>query len=166
MCDSSFRAMSGPPSGTSSSTAQSGEEGLVTGDDAGDRLRLGSRVPLVELERAAEDDAVRAREHVAGTAGEGVADLGLRLEDYELAAGGMQLLVVEQVAAAEAGAIEDQRFGQRGDVRRRRELAHLDLAASDLHVADHLAQVAAGLHVHRVVAKRTRPRERMLGGRE
>ena len=67
---------------------------------------------------------------------------------------GLQVLVVEQLAAAEARAVEDQGFGQGGDVGRSRELAHLDLAAGDLHVADHLAEVAAGLDVHRVVAQR------------
>ena len=111
-------------------------------------VRLRRRVPLVELERAAEDDAVGAREHVAGAAGEGIADLRLRLEDGELAARRMQVLVAEQVAAAEAGAVEDERFGQRRDIGGRREPPDLDLAAGDLHVADHLAEIAAGLDVH------------------
>ena len=70
---------------------------------------LGRRVPLVELERAAEEDAVGPREHVAGAAGEGVAHLRLRLEDRELAARRVQLLVAEQLAAAKAGAVEHQR---------------------------------------------------------
>ena len=78
--------------------------------DALDRRRVGRRVPLVELERSAEDDPVGTREHVAGPAGEGVAHLGLRLEDRKLAARGPKVLVAEQLPAAEAGAVEDEAF--------------------------------------------------------
>src|SRR3954452_23135184 len=111
--------MSEAPQGTSSGAAEAGVEALVGCEDAGDRLGLRRGVPLVELERAAEDDPVGAREHVAGAAGEGVADLALRFEDGELAAGGPQLLVAEQFAAAEAGAVDDEAFGHCGNVRRR-----------------------------------------------
>ena len=48
------------------------------------------------LERAAEHDPVGAREHVAGLAGEGVADLRLRQQDGELAADRDQIAVAEQ----------------------------------------------------------------------
>src|SRR3954462_13197904 len=99
MHDSSFhRAMSEGPAGTSSGAAQRREEALMVGDDAGDGRRFGGRIPLVDLERAAEDDPVGAREHVAGTAGEGILPLRLRLEDGELAAGRVQVLVSEQLA--------------------------------------------------------------------
>src|SRR6185369_15484773 len=87
----------------SSGAAEGAEQALVRGDDAGDRLGLGRPVPLVELERAAEQDAVGAREHIARLDGEGVADLRLGQEDGELATGGAQLLVAEQGAGAEAG---------------------------------------------------------------
>src|SRR5438105_14770665 len=83
----------------SSRTAQGGEEALMIIDDTGDRLRVGSRVPLVELEGAAEQDPVGPREHVAGAAGERILDLGLRLEDRELPACGAQVLIAEQDAA-------------------------------------------------------------------
>src|SRR5437868_12094597 len=126
--------MSGPLAATSSGAAQAGEEALMVGNDAGDGRGLGRRVPLVELERAAEDDPVGPREHVAGTAGEGVLHFRLWLEDCELAAGGAKLLVAEQLAAAQAGAVEDQAFAKHRNVGRRGELAHLDLAAGDLHV--------------------------------
>src|SRR5436305_8852063 len=117
MCDSSFRqAMSEPPTATSSGAAQAGEEGFVAGDDPSDGRRLGRRIPLVELERAAEDDPVGPREHVPGPAGEGVLHLRLRLEDRELTAGGTKILVVEQAAAAEARAVEHQTFRQRGNL--------------------------------------------------
>src|SRR5512133_2923081 len=82
----------------SSGAAETLEEALVTAQDALDRRRVGRRIPLIELERAAEDYAVGPREHVAGAAGEGVADIRLRLEDGELAASGAQVLVAEQVA--------------------------------------------------------------------
>src|SRR5690348_5990723 len=155
--------MSGPPSGTSSRAPEGGEEAFVVGDDTLDRRGLRGRVPLVELERASEDDPVGPREHVAGPAGERILDLGLRLEDRELAARGAQVLVAEQLAAAEPRAVEYQRFGQSGNVGGCREAADLDPSAGDLHVLDHLPQVAARLDVHRVVAKRSAPRERMLG---
>src|SRR5437763_8956815 len=118
MCDSSFRqAMSEPPTATSSGAAQAGEEGFVAGDDPGDGRRLGCRIPLVELERAAEDDPIGAREHVAGTAGEGILHLRLRFEDGELTAGRAELLIIEQIATAKAGAVEHEIFGQRGNSR-------------------------------------------------
>src|SRR5436305_14981638 len=117
--------MSEPRSGTSSGTAELGEEALMVVDDSGDRCWVGRGVPLIELERAAEDDPVGPREHVAGTAGEGVLHLGLRLQDGELSARRAQLLVAEQLAAAEAGAVEDQSFGKRRQAGRGYELAHL-----------------------------------------
>src|SRR3954465_2496194 len=102
--------MSGQPSGSSSSAAESGEEALLVGDDARDVCRLGRRVPHVPLERPAEQDAVRPREHVAEPSLGRITDLRLRLEDRELAADRLEQLIAEQVAAAEAGAVEDQVF--------------------------------------------------------
>src|SRR4051812_7779611 len=144
--------MSGPARGTSSGAAQPGEEGLMIGDNAGDGRRLGRRVPLIYLERAAEDDPVRPREHVPGASGEGILHLRLRLEDGELAARGVEILVSEQVTAAEPGAVEDETLGQRRNLGGRSELANLELATRDLHVADHLTEVASGFNVHSVVA--------------
>src|SRR4051812_17698737 len=120
--------MSGPRSGTSSGAAEGGEEALVVGEDAGDVRRLWGRVPDVELERAAEQDPVGTREHVSGAASVGVTDVRLRLQDGELAAHRLELGVAEQLPAAEAGAVEYQRFGQGGDVGRGRKAPHLDLA--------------------------------------
>src|SRR5205085_6309353 len=97
-----------PQRGGSSGAAQPLVERLVRGEDAGDGFRLGRGVPRVEFEGAAEDDAVRTGEHITVPTREGVADLRLRQEDGELAARGAQLLVVEQGAAAEAGAVEHQ----------------------------------------------------------
>src|SRR5438270_8089854 len=128
--------MSAPAPGTSSGTAQRSEEALMAGDNAGDGRGLGRRVPLVDFESATEDDAVGPREHVAGTAGEGILHLRLRLEDRELAAGRMKVLIVEQVAAAEPGAVEDEALRQRSNIRGRRELADLEFRAGDLHVPD------------------------------
>src|SRR5438270_4785467 len=127
--------MSGPARGTSSGAAQPGEEGLMIGDNAGDDRRFGRRVPLIDLERAAEDDPVRPREHVPGTSGEGILHLRLRLEDGELAAPGVEILDSKQVTATEPGAVEEETLRQRHNVRRRSELANLELAAGDLHVA-------------------------------
>src|SRR5690349_12403494 len=154
--------MSGPPRVTSSGAAERGEEALVDGEDAGDRVGLRGRVPFIDLEGAAEEDAVGAREHVA-VAEVGVIHLWLRLEDRELTARGMQVLVAEQLAAAEARAVEDQALGKRRQIRRACELADLDLAAGDLNIPEHLAKVAAGLDVHGVVAEHILIGERMLG---
>src|SRR5207253_10737929 len=125
--------MSAATAATSSGAAEAVEEALMVGDDAGNHCRIGRRVPLVELERAAEDDPVGPGEHVARAAGERILDLGLRLEDGELAAGWSKLLVAEQVAAAEAGAVEDEAFRQCSNAGRRREFPHFDLAAGNLH---------------------------------
>src|SRR5690349_22875537 len=110
--------MSERAGGTSSGAAEAREEALVGGDDAGDRRWIGRRVPHVALERAAEQDAVGAREHVAELTLRRVADVWLRLEDRELAADRVQLLIAEQVAAAEPGAIERQALWQGRNVGR------------------------------------------------
>src|SRR5205823_5814578 len=75
----------------SSRTGQGGEEAVRIIDDAGDRLRVGSRVPPVEIESAAEQDSVGPREHIAGAAGERILDFGLRLQDRELPARRVQV---------------------------------------------------------------------------
>src|SRR5437762_7678198 len=107
--------MSGPLAATSSGAAKAREEALMVLDDPGDRRRFRRRVPLIDLERAAKDDPVGPGEHVARPASEGILHFRLGLEDCQLTAGGTQVLVVEQVAAAEARAVEDQAFGQRRD---------------------------------------------------
>src|SRR3546814_11906736 len=68
-------------------------------------------------------DPVGARKHIAGLAGEGIADLGLRDQDRELAADRDQFHVAEQLARAEPGAVEDQSFGERRDLGGRSEAA-------------------------------------------
>src|SRR4051812_4740110 len=100
-CDNSLSAMLDALSPASSGTAEAFKELLLRADDAGDPVRLRSWVPLVELERAAQQDAVGPREHVAGAASQGVADLRLRFENHQLPARGMQIRVAKQVAAAE-----------------------------------------------------------------
>src|SRR5690349_12730281 len=102
--------MSEPPAGTSSGAAETGEEAFVVANDTRDGRRLRRCIPLIHLERAAENDPVRAREHVTGAAREGVLHLGLRFEDSELAPGRMQILITEQVAAPEACTVEDETF--------------------------------------------------------
>src|SRR6266496_2740610 len=123
------------PSATSSSAAEGGVEPLVRSENAGDGLWVRRRVPLVDLERATEDDPIGARKHVTRASGEGVAHLGLRFEDRQLTTRRVQVLVAEQIAAAEAGTIEHQRFRKRSDVCGRGDLADLDLPAGDLNVA-------------------------------
>src|SRR3954452_1397794 len=123
--------MSEPSPVSSSGAAEARKEALMVGDDVGDVLRLRSRVPHAPLERAAEQDSVGAREHVAELSLDRVADLRLRLEDRELAADRRQQLVAEQVAAAKPGAVEDQRFRQGRDLGRSRESPDLDSAAGD-----------------------------------
>src|SRR3954469_6663366 len=107
----SFRKpMSGAVRQGSSGAAEAVEEALLARDDSLDRGRLGRGVPHITLECTAKDDSVGAREHVAGAAGQRVAYLRLRLEDRELAAHRLKLLVAEQVPATEPGTIENQRF--------------------------------------------------------
>src|SRR3954452_23548292 len=98
-CDSSLNAMLEALKRASSGAAEAFEEALLRTDDAGDPVRLRSRVPLVKLERAAQQDSVRAREHVTRAAGQCVSDFRLRLEDHELATRWMKVGVAEQVAA-------------------------------------------------------------------
>src|SRR5436190_11285743 len=155
--------MSGPAIPASSAAAKAVEEALVGGDDAGDVLCPRGWIPFVDLECAAEDDSVGAREHVAEVAERRVTNLRLRLEDGELAARRVQVLVVEQLAAAKAGAVEDQLFGKPGDIGRRGEAPNFDVAAGDLDVAQHLSKITPGLDVHRVVPPHAVERERMLG---
>src|SRR5689334_4987352 len=121
--------MSGATTITSSGAPEAREEALVALDHAGDRIGLRRRVPLIALERPAEQDAVGARKHVAELALRRVAHLGLGFEDRELAADRVKLLVAEQVAAAETGAVKYQFLRQAGDGRGFAEAAHFDLAA-------------------------------------
>src|SRR5689334_13802554 len=123
--------MSGPASATSSRAAEAREEALVGREDVCNVLGLRGRVPGIELERAAEQDAVGTREHIARAAGVGVADRRLRFENGELAADRLEHGVPEELTAAEPRAIENEAFGQGGDVRRRREPPHLDLPPGD-----------------------------------
>src|SRR5438309_982474 len=62
VCRFILPAMSGAPVGTSSGTAEGGEEALLVAHDLVDLRRLRRRIPLVELERAAQKDAVGPRE--------------------------------------------------------------------------------------------------------
>src|SRR3954453_6276870 len=143
--------MSGAFAPSSSGAAKGGEEALVDGEDARNCVRLRTRIPLIDFEGAAEEDAVGAREHVA-IPEIGVPNLRLRLENRELAPHRVKVGVTEQVATAKPGAVEHQAFRQRSNISGRSEPANLDLSAGNLHVANHLAEVAASLHVHRVVA--------------
>src|SRR5574338_1370319 len=158
--------MSGRGGITSSGAAEALEEALVAGHDAGNRRGLWSGVPDVALEGASEKDPIGPREHVAEVAERGVSHLRLRLEDGELPADRLQLLIAEQLARAEAGAVEDQLLRQRGNVGGRGEAPHLDPPSGDLNVADHLTKITAGLDVHRVVAPRLGPGKRVLGPAE
>src|SRR5579859_1283372 len=92
----------------SSGATKAFEKALLRCDDPGDGFGLGSCVPLVELKGPAKEDAVGAREHVTRAAGDRVAHLRLRLEDGELATRGMEVLIIEQLPAAEPGAVENQ----------------------------------------------------------
>src|SRR5690349_8911117 len=146
--DSSFREVTlDARHGRSSGAAKSVKEALLRCDDARDVGRLWRRIKFVDLERAAENDPVRPWKHIAEIAKRRVLNLWLRLEDGELAARGMHVLVVEKVAAAKAGAVEDEVLWKRRDIAWRREPAHFDLAARNSEVSKHLAKVAPGLHV-------------------
>src|SRR5947207_55429 len=104
--------MSAPAMRGSSGAAESGEEALVVGDDAGDVLRIGCWVPDVALERAAQQDAIAPGKHVPEFSLHRVADLRLRLDDRKLPADRLEQLVAEQLAAPEASAVEHQILGQ------------------------------------------------------
>src|SRR3546814_21059188 len=112
----------------------------MRGDDARDALGLGLGFPDVAFISAADDDPVGARKHIAGLAGEGIADLGLRDQDRELAAERDQFHVAEQLARAEPGAVEDQSFGERRDLGGRNEAAPRNTASRARHTAPTLAE--------------------------
>src|SRR5690242_7371730 len=112
----------------SSRAAEAFEEAAVVADDPGDVRRDRRRIPHIPLERPAKDDPVGARKHVAEAAKRCVANLRLRLEDRELAANRLQLLVAEQLARAETGAVENEVLAKRSHIGRRRQPADLDLA--------------------------------------
>ena len=56
----------------------------MSGDDLGDARRIRSDIPFIKLKTAAQDNAVRSGEHVAGFPREGVLNLRLRFENREL----------------------------------------------------------------------------------
>src|SRR3954470_8688389 len=100
---------------SSSGAAKGTEQALVAGKDAGDVGGLRRRVPLVPLERAAEQYPIGAGEHISTPGGDGVANLRLGQQDGELAAHRVKLHVAEQVSRAEAGAVEHQPLRQGAD---------------------------------------------------
>src|SRR5688572_30455056 len=101
-----------PAEPESSGAAKAGEQGLVRSDDPVGGRRIHLHRPIVELERASENDPVGPREHVAGAAREGVADLGLWKQDGKLSPRRPKLLVAEKLAGAEARAVEDEPLSQ------------------------------------------------------
>src|SRR5678809_1272890 len=71
----------------------------------------------------------------------GVGHLGLGHEHDELAFHGHELAIVEQRCRAEAGAVDEDRFGERGEIAGRVELAHHDAAAERDHFAHQRVEV-------------------------
>src|SRR5215207_2193587 len=99
--------MSGAAEAPSSGAAELVEEAAMGQDDVRDVRGIGRRVPHVPLERAAKQDAVGSREHVAPPSRRGIKDFGLRLQHCELAANGPKIDVAEQVPRTYARAVED-----------------------------------------------------------
>src|SRR5215213_10221814 len=98
-------------------------------DDARGRRRVRVHRPVLGLERAAEDDPVRAREHVERVGEVAVVNLGLRQQHLYLAAHRGHPLVAEECARAEARAVEDDALGQCRHLLTRLQLPHDELAA-------------------------------------
>src|SRR5688572_21523623 len=142
MCEGSSTARLGALRTTSSGAAEAAEEVAVGSDDPVDSRRDGRRVPHIALERAAQQDAVEAGEHVAPGSGGGVKHLRLRLQHGELATNGVELRVAEQVAGTDAGAVENQRLGQGCEISGRGESADRDLAPRAKHVRGQLTKEA------------------------
>src|SRR5687768_4110517 len=88
------------------------ENGLVRGEDTADLSGVRRGVPDVTLKGAAKDDPVGTGEHIAPFARRRVPHLRLRREDRELTADGDHLLVTEEGAGADTGAVENERLGQ------------------------------------------------------
>src|SRR5829696_1453207 len=123
------RAMSEATEAPSSRAAELIEEAAMGRDDVGDVRGIGRRVPHIPLERAAKQDAVGSREHVAPPSRRGIKDFGLRLQHCKLAANGPKLEVTEQVPRTYARAVEDQSLRQQRELGRGGELSKLDFAA-------------------------------------
>src|SRR5688572_33206211 len=106
-------------------------------DDSGGLLRLDIRRVVAQLEHAAEQYDVRAREHVqqaSSAANRHVIHSRVGREVDELPFGRHQRCVVEQLRRAEAAAVEDKRLVQGQHIRAVLEVADYKPAARNLEV--------------------------------
>ena len=96
--------------------------------------------PVTVVPRAAENDAVATRKHVAG-AQVAIINLGLRQHDLELTANRNQLFVVKQRARSETGAVENNGLAKPRDLAPAAKLFHDHFAARDIEVAQQGAEI-------------------------
>ena len=137
------------------------------------RLLIGLQRPHAALRRAPQGDAVAARLHVdaedaprsPGKVGaDAVVDLLLGHEHGELPLQRQQLIVAEEVARAQPGAVDDQRLAQRHELARLGELADLDAPAEVDEVVNQSIQVDGRLDAQLVAADRVAGGKGMLPG--
>src|SRR5580704_19174404 len=106
-----------PGIGTSLFDDAAQKQRFVRGQDARLRREIDARRPVSAFERSSEHDAVGPWKHVQRSGGQiYVADGGLGLENRQLAANRLENVVVEQLARAQARAVEDDRFVQNRNV--------------------------------------------------
>ena len=138
------------------------------------RLLVGFPRPDAPLRRAPQGDAVVARLHVdaedAGRRPVGRAaldspvDVRLGNEHGELPLQGHKLVVAEEVARSQAGAVDDQRLAEGHELARLGELADLDAPAEADEVVDERVEVDGGLDAQAVASNRVAGAEGVLPG--
>src|SRR5207244_13141515 len=80
-----------------------------------------------------------------------VINLGLRQQNFQLAAHWSKFLIIEQCARAQAGAVEDHLFRQALKLATIAKLFDDDSAAGDVEIAQERVEISLRLDQHRAV---------------
>src|SRR6267143_4337161 len=130
--------------------------------NSGGLFRLWCEGPVAVVPGAAQNYPVAAREHVA--VGEiTVINLRLRQKYFQLAAHRFQLLITEERAGAQAGAVKDDWLGQTLDFFTTVKFLYHQFASGDVEVAQQRVEIYGRLDQHRVVLFHIRKAKVIIG---
>src|SRR6185369_16447985 len=118
--------------------------------------------PVAVVPRAAENDAVAPRKHVAA-AEVAIVDLGLRQQDFELTTHRLEFRIIKQLARTESGAVENNRLAQPRDLTPAAKLFHHHTPARDVEIAQQRAEIDRRFDEHRRVLPHEREAEVVFG---
>src|SRR5450755_2153887 len=109
-------------------------------EDCGRLLAVGCERPIAVVKRAAQDNSIAARKHIAA-AEITIVNLRLRQEHFQLAAHRLEFLIVKERARAQARAVEYHWLGQTLDLFAAAEFLYYQLATGDVKVAQQRVEI-------------------------